>query len=123
VIEEEEVKVIEEEEVKVIEEEEVKAMEEEEVKAMEEEEVKVIEEDDVKVIEEEEVNLVEQNVQSDSEDVGEIEVDVKEPVSGDLRVKLKSMLSQDTNGVEFKKKNKKRLVREMLKNRSVLYVQ
>jgi hypothetical protein len=145
VIEENEVKVVE-DEVKVIEENEVKVVEDEvkviedevkvvedEVKVIEENEVKVVE-DEVKVIEEveeegvqepeqEEMKVVEQDFDSDSEDVGEIEVDVKESVSGDLRVKLKTLLSQDTNGVELKRKNKKRLVREMLKNRSVLYVQ
>jgi hypothetical protein len=93
------------------------------VKVIQDDEVKVIQEDEVKVIADDEVKVIQEDFHSDSEDVGEIEVDVKDPVSGDLRLKLKSMLSQDTNGVELKRKNKKRLVREMLKNRSVLYVQ
>ena len=59
---------------------------------------------------------------SDSDEVGEIEITLQDNLE-DLKFKLKKMLSRDTNGIELKRKNKKKLVREMLKNRSVLYVQ
>ena len=39
----------------------------------------------------------------------------------DIRIKLKSVLSHEMNGIEFKRRNKQKLVREMLKNHSVLY--
>ena len=59
---------------------------------------------------------------SDSDEVGDIEIKLQDNLE-DLKFKLKEVLSRDTNGIELKRKNKKKLVREMLKNRSVLYVQ
>ena len=59
---------------------------------------------------------------SDSDEVGDIEIKLQDNLE-DLKFKLKEVLSRDTNGIELKRKNKKKLVREMLKNRSVQYVQ
>ena len=58
---------------------------------------------------------------SDDGDIGEIDIKLQDNLNNDIRMRLKSVLSREMNGIEFKKKNKRKLVREMLKNHSVLY--